>query len=64
MGTKSFYDLDYIIEVNEKRLDSYQANYQKTQERLSTLMIFYSLIGFFVVPIIDLLVHDCKIRLQ
>ena len=31
MGDKSFYDLDYIIELNEKRLESYQANYQKTQ---------------------------------
>ena len=40
MGDKSFYDLDYIIELNEKRLESYQANYQKTQEKIGTLMIF------------------------
>ena len=58
MGDKSFYDLDYIIELNEKRLESYQANYQKTQEKLSTLMIFYSIIGFFLFPIIDLIINE------
>lgn len=58
MSEKSFYNLDFIIELNEKRLESYEANYQKTQEKLSTLMIFYSIIGFFVIPIVDLLVHD------
>jgi hypothetical protein len=58
MSNKSFYDLDYIIELNEKRLESYQINYQKTQEKLSTLMIFYSLIGFSAIPIIELLIHE------
>ncbi len=39
---KSFYDLDYIIEINEKRLAEYTALYQKVLERLTNIILVYS----------------------
>lgn len=48
---KSFYDLDYIIEINEKRLSDYTALYQKVFERLTNIILVYSALGIFLVPL-------------
>jgi hypothetical protein len=48
---KSFYDLDYIIEVSEKRLAEYTALYQKVLERLTNIILVYSAVGIFLVPL-------------
>ncbi|MGB8194196.1 MAG: hypothetical protein WCF67_19855 [Chitinophagaceae bacterium] len=53
MLTKSFYDLDYIIELNEKRLEQYTAAYQKVLERLTNIILIYSAIAIFLVPVIQ-----------
>jgi len=48
---KSFYELDYIIEVSEKRLAEYTLSYQKVLERLTNIIIIYSALGIFLVPL-------------
>ena len=48
---KSFYDLDYIIEVSEKRLAEYTVLYQKVLERLTNIILVYSALGIFLVPL-------------
>lgn len=50
---KSFYDLDYLVELNEKRLEDYTANYQKVLERLTNIILVYSAIGIFLTVIIQ-----------
>jgi hypothetical protein len=39
MGEKSFYDLDYIIQFNEDRLEQYTTVYQKVLERLTHIIL-------------------------
>jgi len=51
MSSKSFYDLDYIIEINEQRLEQYTSAYQKVLERLTNIILIYSAITIFIVPI-------------
>lgn len=53
MGGKSFYDLDYIIELNEKRLEQYSTAYQKVLERFATLILIYSGLTIFMIPIVQ-----------
>jgi hypothetical protein len=53
MSSKSFYDLDYIIEINEKRIDQYTEAYQKVLERLTNIIIIYSAITIFLIPVIQ-----------
>ena len=53
MAEKSFYDLDYIIEINEKRLDQYTSAYQKVLERLTNIILVYSALTIFLVPIVQ-----------
>jgi hypothetical protein len=48
---KSFYDLDYIIEINERRLAEYTALYQRVLERLTNIILVYSALGIFLVPL-------------
>jgi len=55
MGHKSFYDLDYIIEINEQRLEQYANMHQKSVERFTTLLVIYSAFCIFLVPIIQTL---------
>jgi len=50
---KSFYDLDYIIEINEQRLEQYTSSYQKVQERLTNIILIYSAITIFLLPIVQ-----------
>jgi len=48
--SKSFYELDYIIEVSEKRLAEYTALYQKVPERLTNIILVYSALSIFLIP--------------
>ena len=50
---KSFYDLDYIVEINEKRLEEYTSYYQKILERLTHIILIYSALGIFLIPLIQ-----------
>ncbi len=49
----SFYDLDYIIEANQKRLEEYNASLQKVMERFTNIILIYSGLGIFLVPLIQ-----------
>jgi hypothetical protein len=51
MGSKSFYDLDYIIELNEQRLEQYANALQKNTEKFTTLLVLYSAFCIFLVPV-------------
>jgi len=53
MEKKSFYDLDYIIEMNEQRLEQVGNDYQKVTERFTNLVLIYSVITIFLLPIIE-----------
>jgi len=45
--SRSFYELDYIIEISEKRLAEYTALYQKVLERFTNIILIYSALGSF-----------------
>jgi hypothetical protein len=49
----SFYDLDYIITLGEKRVDIYLSAYQGVLGRLTNIIIIYSAIGIYLIPIIQ-----------
>jgi hypothetical protein len=51
----SFYDLDYIIEINEKRLEQYSGAYQKSTDKFTNIFIIYSAFAIFLIPVIQLL---------
>lgn len=55
MSKVSFYDLDYIIEQNEKRLDQYSNAYLKNLDKFTNILIIYSAIAIFLIPIIQTL---------
>lgn len=55
MSKVSFYDLDYIIEQNEKRLEQYSNAYQKNLDKFTNILIIYSAIAIFLIPIIQTL---------
>ncbi|WP_158993986.1 hypothetical protein [Mucilaginibacter sp. L196] len=50
---KSFYDLDYIIEINEDRVEQYTSAYQQVLSKLTNIILIYSAIAIFLVPIIQ-----------
>lgn len=58
---KSFYDLDYIIEINEKRIEQYLTAYQKVLERFTNIILIYSAITIFLFSIIKIVLFnkDC-----
>ena len=51
MDNNSFYSLDYIIELNEKRLEQFSEVYQKNLSRFTNILIIYSAIAVFIVQI-------------
>ncbi len=53
MSQKSFYDLDYIIDINEERLEQYTSAYQKVLERFTNIILIYSAITIFLIPLIQ-----------
>ncbi len=50
---KSFYDLDYIIEINEDRVEQYTSAYQQVLSKLTNIILIYSAIAIFLIPIIQ-----------
>jgi hypothetical protein len=62
MDKISFYDLDYIITINEKRLEEFTNAYQKNQDKFTNILIIYSAVAVFIVPIIQSLFFTNKIR--
>jgi len=55
---KSFYDLDYIIEVSEKRLEDYNSNYQKIFGSITNILLIYSAIGIFLTTLIQHIIEQ------
>lgn len=51
MTSNSFYNLDYIIELNEKRLEQFSDAYQKNLSKFTNILIIYSAIAVFIVQI-------------
>ncbi len=49
---KNFLDIDEQIELNNKILDFYYSSYQKTQGKISILVLIYSVIAIYVLQII------------
>jgi hypothetical protein len=49
----SFYSLDYIIEVNQKRLEEYNTFIQKVLERFTHIILIYSGLGIFLISLIQ-----------
>ena len=61
MDEQSFYSLDYIIGINEKRAEQYLSAYQKVIERFTNIILIYSAITIFLIPIIqDIFFGDVK----
>lgn len=52
MSGKSFYDLDYMIEINEQRLEQYTIACDKVSERLTYIIVIYSAMAIFWVPVV------------
>ncbi len=52
MDAKSFLNLDYIIEINEKRHEQYTTAYQKVLERFAIIILIYSALTIFLIPLI------------
>jgi len=56
----SFYDLDHIISLGEKRVDLYLSAYQAVLGRLTNIILVYSAIGIYLIPIIQDLLDGAK----
>lgn len=52
MAGKSFYDLDYVIEMNEQRLEQYTTAYEKVSGQLTNIFVIYSAMAIFWVPMV------------
>lgn len=55
---KDFTDIDFQIDLNEKRLDFYNSSYQKTQNKFAIIMIFYSLFAVYIAQLF-FFIGDC-----
>ncbi len=49
---KDFLDIDYQIDLNIKAIDELFVGYNKTQNKISILVLFYSLISIYLVPLL------------
>ena len=58
--SKSFYDLDYIIEINENRVAQYTSAYQQVLSKLTNIILIYSALAIFLIPIIQEVFVPCK----
>jgi hypothetical protein len=56
----SFYNLDYIISLGEKRTDLYLSAYQGVLGRLTNIILIYA-IGIYLIPIIQDLIDGAKV---
>lgn len=55
MAGKSFYDLDYMIEINEQRLEQYTSAVEKVMDLLTNIIVIYSAMSIFLVPIVKMM---------
>lgn len=55
---KSFYDPDYKIEIGEKRVEQYTSSYQMRDGQIPKLVIIYSCLGIYFLPILRDLFND------
>jgi energy-coupling factor transporter transmembrane protein EcfT len=62
MADKSFYNLDDIVELNEKRLEQYTSGYQAVLGRFTNIILVYSAIAVFLIPLIQDIIFDSKIN--
>lgn len=53
MSGKSFYNLDYIIEINEQRLEQYVSAYHQVLGKLTNIIFIYSAIAVFLIPVLE-----------
>lgn len=49
---RNFLDIDEQIEQNTKILEFYYSNYQKTQSKISILIIIYSLLAIYILQLV------------
>jgi len=49
---KNYLDIDEQIEQNTKRLEFYYSSYQKTQSKVSILVLIYSLIAVYILQVL------------
>lgn len=49
----SFYDFDYIIEINQRRLEEYIALANRATDRIAPIVLVYSALGIFLIPLIN-----------
>ena len=49
----SFYDLDYLINLNEKRMEQYEGSFRKIVDQFTFLMVIYTAVTIFLVPIVQ-----------
>jgi hypothetical protein len=56
----SFYNLDYIINLGEKRVDLYLSAYQGILGRLTNIILVYSAIGIYLIPIVQDVIEGAK----
>src|SRR4051812_30079698 len=54
----SFYDLDYVIKLNEERLEQYANFYQKNIDKFTTILVLYSAFAIFLIPIVQSLFFE------
>jgi hypothetical protein len=50
---KSFYDLDYAVELAEKRVEQYTSTYQTILGRLTNIILVYSVFSIYLIPILQ-----------
>jgi hypothetical protein len=53
MSEKNFYELDFIIEINERRFDQYNSAFEKVLYGLTHIILIYSGLVIFLIPIIQ-----------
>jgi hypothetical protein len=57
----SFYDLDYIIAMGEKRVDLYLSAYQNILGRITNIILVYTAIGIYLIPIVQDLIDGAEV---
>lgn len=56
----SFYDLNYIINLGEKRVDLYLTAYQNILGRITNIILVYSAIAIYLIPIAQDLIDGAR----
>ncbi len=62
MDGRSFYSLDDIIDINEKRLEQYNSGYQSVLGRFTNIILLYSPITVFLIGLIQDIIFVPKLN--